>query len=191
MCALANNIIGLCWGLFVAIWIVAATSIKRAVYRESRGQRLRYTLLLVAGYVVLTNSHRLSYPFDLRLVPCTDFIAGTCPIACVAGLLFCVWARATLGRNWSGNITLKENHELIVRGPYRLVRHPIYTGLFVMYLATAILLGRLGGLLLGTPLVFASFWIKLRDEEAVMLTHFPGQYSAYQQRTKRIIPFVL
>ena len=66
-------------------------------------------------------------------------------ILCIAGLAFCVWARATLGRNWSGTITLKEGHELIERGPYRLVRHPIYTGLLAMFLATALAFGHLGG----------------------------------------------
>jgi protein-S-isoprenylcysteine O-methyltransferase Ste14 len=97
----------------------------------------------------------------------------------------------TLGRNWSGRVTLKEDHELIVRGPYRIVRHPIYAGLLIMYLSTTMLLGRMGALIFGVPLVFASFWIKLRDEEKVMLTHFPEQYAAYQQRTARIIPFLL
>src|SRR5205814_454786 len=112
---------------------------------------------------LLTNSRRLPYPFDLRLIVCTNTIAWACAISCVVGLAFCIWARTILGRNWSGAVTLKEDHELIERGPYRLVRHPIYTGLLVMYLATAILLGRVSGLI-GLPLVFASFWIKLRGE---------------------------
>ena len=108
---------------------------------------------------------------------------------CVLGLIVCIWARATLGRNWSGAVTLKQDHELIERGPYRWVRHPIYTGLLLMFLATALLLGRTGGLI-GVVLVFLSFWIKLGDEEKVMLKQFPDQYATYQRRTKRIIPFI-
>ena len=111
-------------------------------------------------------------------------------ILCIAGLLFCFWARAALGRNWSGTVTLKEGHELIQRGPYRLVRHPIYTGLLAMFLATAIAYGRLGGFV-GVLIAFASFWIKLIGEEKLMLQQFPDQYAAYQERVKRIIPFVL
>lgn len=191
MCLLAGNIIRICWALFFVIWIAASVSNKRAVYSESQGRRWRYSLLLVAAYFLLLNPNRLPHPFDLRLVPCMNTIAWACAISCLAGLAFCVWARATLGRNWSGRITLKEDHELIERGPYRIVRHPIYTGLLVMYLATAILLGRIGGLILGVPLVFASFWIKLRDEEKIMLKQFPEQYAAYQHRTARIIPFLL
>jgi protein-S-isoprenylcysteine O-methyltransferase Ste14 len=111
-------------------------------------------------------------------------------ILCIAGLALCVWARATLGRNWSGTITLKEGHELIERGPYRLVRHPIYTGLLAMFLATAVTFGHLGGLV-AIILAFGSFWIKLSEEEKLMLQQFPDQYGSYQQRVKRIIPFVL
>ena len=87
-------------------------------------------------------------------------------------------------------MTLKEGHELIERGPYRFVRHPIYTGILTMFFATALALGHLAGFA-ATLLMFASFWIKLRDEEKLMLQQFPGQYAAYRQRTRRIIPFVL
>ena len=102
----------------------------------------------------------------------------------------CLSARALLGRNWSGTVTLKENHELIVRGPYRLVRHPIYAGLMAMMIATALQQGHVAGLL-GVVLVFVSFWIKSSYEEEVMLKQFPEQYADYRQRVKRIIPFLL
>src|SRR3954454_15397868 len=100
MCSLANNIVSICWILFGVIWIVAAMSSKRTIYRASRGQRLRYTLLLIVACGLLFNTHRLPYPFDLRVIPCTDAIALTCAISCVAGLLFCFWARAPFVRNW-------------------------------------------------------------------------------------------
>jgi protein-S-isoprenylcysteine O-methyltransferase Ste14 len=111
-------------------------------------------------------------------------------VLCIIGLAFTVWARATLGGNWSGAVTLKECHELIDRGPYRLMRHPIYTGLMTMFVATVIALGHLAGII-GALLFFVSFWIKLGDEEKLMLKHFRDQYAAYQQRVKRIISFVL
>jgi protein-S-isoprenylcysteine O-methyltransferase Ste14 len=117
-------------------------------------------------------------------------MAWTGTFLCVIGLAFTVWARATLGRNWSGTVTLKESHELVDRGPYRLVRHPIYTGLLTMFVATVIALGHLAGII-GAVLVFVSFWIKLSHEEKLMLKQFPDQYAAYQQRVKRIIPFLL
>jgi protein-S-isoprenylcysteine O-methyltransferase Ste14 len=95
-----------------------------------------------------------------------------------------------LGRNWSGVVTLKEEHELIERGPYRIVRHPIYTGMLGMFAGTAIVIGYLGGFL-GLLLAFASFWLKLKREEDLMLKQFPNKYAAYQLRVKRIIPFLV
>jgi len=188
--SVAINTVLACWIIFLAVWLLAAISTKRSVYRESRAQRLRYSILLIAAYFLLIRGHRLPYPLSARVIPHMEVIAWAGAGLCVAGLGFCIWARVTLGRNWSGAVTLKEGHELIERGAYRLVRHPIYTGLIAMFLATVIVLGHAGGIA-GLVLVFISFWIKLSDEERVMLKQFPDQYAAYQQRVKRIVPFVL
>jgi len=188
--SVAINTVLACWIIFLAVWLLAAISTKRSVYRESRAQRLRYSILLIAAYFLLIRGHRLPYPLSARVIPHMEVIAWAGAGLCVAGLGFCIWARVTLGRNWSGAVTLKQGHELIERGAYRLVRHPIYTGLIAMFLATVIVLGHAGGIA-GLVLVFISFWIKLSDEERVMLKQFPDQYAAYQQRVKRIIPFVL
>jgi protein-S-isoprenylcysteine O-methyltransferase Ste14 len=184
------DIIPTCWILFSVIWLLSAASTKRSIYRESGARRLRYWILLVLAFLLLTKRYRLPYPFNVRIFSATEAVEWMAGILCIAGLAFCVWARATLGRNWSGTITLKEGHELIERGPYRLVRHPIYTGLLAMFLATAIVFGHLGGFV-AVMLAFASFWIKLSEEEKLMLQQFPDQYRSYQQRVKRIIPFVL
>jgi protein-S-isoprenylcysteine O-methyltransferase Ste14 len=184
------DIIRACWIVFSVIWLLAAASTKRSIYRESGAQRLRYWILLVLAFLLLTRGHRLPYPFNVRIISATETVQWMAGILCIAGLAFCVWARATLGRNWSGTITLKEGHELIERGPYRLVRHPIYTGMLAMLLATAIRFGHLGGIA-AVILAFASFWIKLSEEEKLMLQQFPDQYGSYQQRVKRLIPFVL
>ena len=188
--SLAIDIIRGCWLVFVAIWVIAAVSTKRTVYRETRAQRLRYWVWLVSAYLLLLYGPRLPYPLNLRIVPHVTPTALAAAALCLIGLAFAVWARVTLGRNWSGVVTLKEGHELIECGPYRFVRHPIYTGILTMFFATALALGHLAGFA-ATLLMFASFWIKLRDEEKLMLQQFPGQYAAYRQRTRRIIPFVL
>jgi protein-S-isoprenylcysteine O-methyltransferase Ste14 len=185
-----GDIIRACWIIFSVIWLLSAVANKRSIYRESGAQRLRYLILLVMAFLLLTRGPRLPYPFDVRIIPATETVQWMAGILCIAGLAFCVWARATLGRNWSGTITLKEGHELIERGPYRLVRHPIYTGLLAMFLATAIRFGHLGGVA-AVIVAFASFWIKLGEEEKLMLQQFPDQYRSYQQRVKCIIPFVL
>jgi protein-S-isoprenylcysteine O-methyltransferase Ste14 len=188
--SLALNIISVCWLIFVVIWVITAVSTKRTVYRETRGQRLRYWVLLVIAYFLLFYAGRLPFPLNLRIVPHVASTAWAASVLCFIGLAFALWARVTLGRNWSGVVTLKEGHELIEHGPYRFVRHPIYTGILTMFFATALALGYLRGFM-GTLLIFASFWIKLRDEEQLMLRQFPERYVAYRRRAKRIIPFVL
>jgi protein-S-isoprenylcysteine O-methyltransferase Ste14 len=187
--SLPADIITACWILLSVIWLVAAAATKRTIYHENGVRRLRYLILLVLAFLLLTKRYRLPYPLNLRVIPATGTVEWIAAILCLAGLAFCLWARATLGRNWSGTITLKEGHELIERGPYRFVRHPIYTGLMAMFLATSIAFGHLGGLV-AVILAFASFWIKLSEEEKLMRQHFPEQYRSYEQRVNRIIPFV-
>ncbi|HEY3660688.1 MAG TPA: isoprenylcysteine carboxylmethyltransferase family protein [Candidatus Udaeobacter sp.] len=188
--SLGLDIISGCWLVFVAVWLIAAASTKRTVYRETQTQRLRYWVLLVVACLLLIYSRKLPYALSFRIIPDSTAIACAAAALCVVGLAFAIWARVTLGRNWSGVVTLKEEHELVQRGPYRFVRHPIYTGILAMFFATALSQGRWSGFL-GTLLMFASFWIKLRDEEKLMLQQFRDQYRAYQQRVKCIIPFVV
>jgi protein-S-isoprenylcysteine O-methyltransferase Ste14 len=189
MDSLAKNILTICWGVFFVTWAVAAIFTKRTVYHESRSQRLRYVVPVIMGWFFVFRAYRLPYPFNVLVIPRTDGVLVVATILCVCGLAICLWARAILGRNWSGTVTLKEGHELIVRGPYKLVRHPIYTGILAMIIATVILQGRIGGII-GLVLVFVSFLIKLSEEEQVMLKQFPDEYAAYRQRTPRIIPFM-
>lgn len=188
--SLAMDVVSGCWFVFVAVWVLAAISTKRTVFRESQAQRLRYWMLLVIACLLLIYGRQMPYPLNLRLIPPATPIAWTAAALCIAGLLLAVWARVILGRNWSGMVTLKEGHELVDRGPYRFVRHPIYTGILAMFLATALVQRHVAGFA-AVLLMFASFWIKLGLEENLMLQQFPARYAAYQKRTKRIIPFVL
>jgi protein-S-isoprenylcysteine O-methyltransferase Ste14 len=187
---LALKIISVCWTVFAVVWLVAAFWTKRSIYQESRLQRLAYVIPILLGGFLLAKGHRLSDPLDRRVIPHYDALAWIGVLLCIAGLVFCIWARFTLGRNWSGVVTLKGGHELITRGPYALVRHPIYTGLLTMFVGTVIMFGHVAALI-AMPLVFVSIWIKLRYEERLMLQKFPDQYAVYQRRVKRIIPFIL
>jgi protein-S-isoprenylcysteine O-methyltransferase Ste14 len=187
---LAKNIISTCWGVFCVVWLLAALFTKRTVYREDAVRRFRYLIPILFGWFLIFRGYRLPRPFSFDIIPQTDAILIAAAILCLSGLGLCLWARAVLGRNWSGTVTLKEDHELIVRGPYRLVRHPIYTGLLAMLLATALEQGHIAGFI-GLLLAFASFWIKSSNEEEVMRKQFPDQYATYAERVKRIIPFLL
>jgi len=99
-----------------------------------------------------------------------------------------VWARVFLGANWSATVTIKQDHEIIRSGPYALVRHPIYSGLLLGMLGTAIAIGEMRGLV---GLVFLGWWLKLQTEEQFLVEQFGTQYLKYRQETKALIPFVL
>jgi protein-S-isoprenylcysteine O-methyltransferase Ste14 len=108
----------------------------------------------------------------------------------IAGCLFAIWARITLGANWSGRATVKAGHELITAGPYALARHPIYTGLLTACIGTAIGYGE-RRCLVGLLLIVLGFVIKMGQEERLMLETFPDAYAAYRRRVKALVPGVL
>jgi protein-S-isoprenylcysteine O-methyltransferase Ste14 len=107
----------------------------------------------------------------------------------VLGLSFAVWSRRTLADNWSGAVTLKAGHTLITAGPYGVVRHPIYLGVFGAMLGTAIVIGEMRAFL---PLLgIFGVWKKMDAEESMLRSAFPEQYAAYEKRVERLIPGVL
>jgi protein-S-isoprenylcysteine O-methyltransferase Ste14 len=108
----------------------------------------------------------------------------------IAGLLFAVWAREHLGRNWSHSVTIKQGHELITTGPYTAVRHPIYTGILIGFLGMAIAISQVRGFI-AFALMFLGFWVKLRLEEQWMRTQFGESYATYSQKTAALVPYLL
>ena len=180
----------MCWIIFAVFWFVSALSTKRTAERQSLPSQLLYMIFLVLGAWLLFNGfNRPLYPLGLAILPHSSVAIGIGVVFTILGLLLALWARVTLGANWSSAVTFKEHHELVQRGPYAFVRHPIYTALLLMFLGTAIALGTLGGFI-GWPLVFISVWIKLKQEEKLMMSHFPTDYPAYKYRVKALIPFI-
>jgi protein-S-isoprenylcysteine O-methyltransferase Ste14 len=114
-------------------------------------------------------------------------VIGTLIVAC--GFGFAVWARVHIGRNWGTPMTIKEEPELVTSGPYRLVRHPIYTGMLTAVVGTALAVNLLA---LAVAAVLAVFFLySARVEERNLVAAFPSTYPAYRARTKMLIPFVL
>jgi protein-S-isoprenylcysteine O-methyltransferase Ste14 len=108
----------------------------------------------------------------------------------LVGLSLAIWARGHLGRNWSGVVTIKEDHELITGGPYAMVRHPIYTGLLLAFVGLALARGEWRGIF-GVLIAAGAFWRKLKVEERWMLERFGDKYQTYSQRVSALIPFVI
>jgi protein-S-isoprenylcysteine O-methyltransferase Ste14 len=188
--SLASYTLTTCWVIFFVFWVVSACFTKRSASRQGLRESMAYRIIGIGGCLVLIFARRFPESLGIRFVQQTDFLAWVSALLGVAGLGICLWARITLGRNWSSVVMVKERHELVQGGPYRYVRHPIYTGLLVLFTGDVLLYGYWGGIV-GEALLLLSFWIKLRHEETAMVNEFPGDYPIYMQRVKRLIPFVL
>ena len=177
------------WIAFLVYWQVKARNVKETQRLEPTSSRR--TRLLMFGVAIVLMSFQLPVAWlNMRLWPqnaATFWIGAT---ATVAGLLFSVWARVHLGRNWSSSVTIKQGHELIVTGPYGLVRHPIYTGLFLAFLGTILAVAEVRGVL-AFVLIAISIGLKLRLEERWMHGQFGATYEAYSHRVSAVVPYVL
>ena len=175
------------WLVFFAYWIVHWKGNKPTIQQTNPILRIFFIFGLL---YLCVDRGQLPASWHRVVVPHTPLNEGAGLLICCTGVAIAIWARRVLGTNWSANPTIKEGHELVEAGPYRLVRHPIYTGLLL-----AILGSSLGG---GRPIdlvVFlfcrVSLFVKLKIEEGLMLRQFPQAYPDYMQRTKALVPYVL
>lgn len=181
------------WLVWMIYWGISAIGVKSAVRVESSTSRfLKYWLpIIVAVWLLWYSGGWLrNSVLGQRFVPAEMWIVWLGFALTIAGLGFSCWARVILGRNWSGVVQLKQDHELIVRGPYSIVRHPIYTGLLLAFLGSSLAVGEWRALL-AVLLVGVSFWRKLRLEERWLCELFGDQYRAYMTRVKALVPWVL
>jgi protein-S-isoprenylcysteine O-methyltransferase Ste14 len=180
-------IVGL-WVLFVAYWAVAAMSVKRSAgrrpWRREIGLRLIVILLIAALLQYRGLRHFLAE--TQRSVSYSGFLGWIGVALCLLGFSLAINARRHLGRNWGLPMSRKEQPELVTSGPYALIRHPIYTGLILAMLGSAI-----GVNLFWLPLlvvVGGYFIYSARREETNMLQLFPEQYADYRARTGMLVP---
>jgi protein-S-isoprenylcysteine O-methyltransferase Ste14 len=168
------------WVVFWIYWGVSALRSKRGT-SAARGVPMR---LLVAVAVILL--FRLVRAGSLDVHSVVSAAVGTALV--VGGLGFAVWARIHIGRNWGMPMSQKEEPELVTSGPYRFVRHPIYTGILAAVVGTALAINLLA--LVVAAIVGAFFWYSATVEERNLCAIFPLTYPAYRARTKMLIPFV-
>ena len=178
------------WILFLVYWQIKAANTKTTQRLEPAASRiLRVAVFLIV--LTLLSTTRIPAPWlYLQLWPVGLWPFWLGAAVTVAGLLFAVWAREHLGRNWSRSVTIKEDHELITSGPYAVVRHPIYTGILAGFLGMAIAISEVRGFVVFV-LVFFVLRIKLRMEEQWMRSQFGETYDAYADQTAALVPYVL
>ncbi|HRW11137.1 MAG TPA: isoprenylcysteine carboxylmethyltransferase family protein [Caldilineaceae bacterium] len=178
------------WVCFGGYWAYSGLQSRQTQRAEARTSRLTHLGLVVLAIVLIGFGGFGIGLLTRRILP----QSGTVQIIGIAiaalGLLFAVWARVHLGPNWSGTITIKTDHDLIRTGPYALVRHPIYTGLLVGIVGTAIVSGELRGVL-AVILIFIAYFRKIHIEETWLVGQFGTEYSEYQKEVRALIPFLV
>ena len=177
------------WGVWCLTWIAAAFWSDRSAKRPPFGSELLYRVVTLAGGVLLFAFVSRSYrgPLSLWSIGRTgDWVLFG--LAAV-GFLFSWWARLHLGKLWSGWVSKKADHRIVDSGPYGIVRHPIYTGLLLAAIATAVLKGTIYALI-GAALIGLGFWIKARLEERFLRQELGAEaYDAYRRRVPMLVPF--
>ena len=171
------------WAAFWIYWLVAAFSMKRGRVDWSREGRIR--LVIIALAVVLA---RLGLIRGGRHVQTDPWLAAVGLALFGFGLGLAIWARVQLGRNWGTPMTRKNEPELVTSGPYRLVRHPIYSGILAATIGTAVALS--WRWLPVVALVAIYFVYSATVEERYLAEQFPDSYPAYKRSTKMLVPFV-
>jgi protein-S-isoprenylcysteine O-methyltransferase Ste14 len=184
------KIIGALWIAWLIYWIASAWAVKEDRRKEAPASRLIHDAAMLAGAVLLGVPHLLGRMLELRFHhhSLAWFAVGTALV--ILGLGFSVLARIWLGRNWSGSVTVKRDHQLIRSGPYALVRHPIYTGMLTALFGTALAIGN-GRAALGFAVLLAGLIYKIGIEERFMAEEFGEAYAHYRREVPALIPFVL
>ncbi|HVH87937.1 MAG TPA: isoprenylcysteine carboxylmethyltransferase family protein [Terriglobales bacterium] len=180
--------VNLCaWYVFLIVWGIAALKRKPDKAAEPLAARLLYGAYFAFGFALLF-SH--SVPFNRlygRFMPRSHWgeLAGV--VITYLGVALAVWARFVLADNWSGRITVKVGHELMCSGPYAYVRHPIYSGILLSVIGTALQIGEWRGLV-AIAMVTVAFAMKGKREEAYMTTEFGQGYIYYRRSTGFLVP---
>lgn len=187
------------WDIWAVTWIAAALWSNRTVSRPEVGRELFYRIIALAGFVFLLGGNLRYHNGELSWQNWPGFLGearyAPLPVSWAmvgltfVGFAFAWWARIHLGRLWSGRITRKEGHHVVDTGPYAIVRHPIYTGILLSGIATAIALGAVHACI-GAFLLIVGYWMKARIEESWLREQLgPADYDAYRQRVPMLVPF--
>jgi protein-S-isoprenylcysteine O-methyltransferase Ste14 len=180
------------WLVLIATWAVAATGAKRSIdtwaWRREIGLRLAVLVLVLVSLRFPSVRHALR-GYAVNTVNSSLLLGVLGSVLCALGIGLALWARVHLGRNWGLPMTRREDPELVTGGPYALARHPIYGGIIIAILGSA--LAQSAFWLVPLVLFGAYFSYSARREERLMTEQFPAEYPAYRQRTKMFIPYVI
>jgi len=175
------------WCVFLGYWFISALRLKRTKREEPpAGRLLHIALLVVAFNLLFARSFEFGF-LRMQFVPNQPVFQYAGIALTFLGVAFSIWARYSIGENWSGRVTLKIDHQLIRSGPYAYVRHPIYTGLIVACTGAALFIGQVR-CIAGLMIAIIEFCRKARKEEGFMVAEFGETYEQYRKRSGFLVP---
>jgi protein-S-isoprenylcysteine O-methyltransferase Ste14 len=175
------------WYAFGAYWLITWLRVKPVKTKEPLAGRLATIVPLVFAFELLFSDWLRVGPLRMRFLPVDQWIAWSGVALTNVGAAIAIWARFCLGEYWSSRVSLKEGHRIIRSGPYAFVRHPIYTGMGLGVIGTAIVVGEWRGVL-AIALVLAAHSRKALREEALLIQEFGAEYLAYRRSTGFLFP---
>ena len=175
------------WSVFVAYWAISWLRVKRTKTAESLNSRLATILPMVLVFELLFSNALRVGPLRLRFLPVEDWIVWSGIALTSLGVALAIWARYSIGQYWSARVTLKEGHRVIRSGPYAWVRHPIYTGMLLAAMGTALVIGEWRGVL-AVVVMWAAHYRKALREEALLTRELGEEYVSYRRSTGFLFP---
>jgi protein-S-isoprenylcysteine O-methyltransferase Ste14 len=175
------------WMAFAAYWAIGALRTRATVRREPFLARYGVMLIEVIGFTLLLNGDASIGLLRRHIVPPSDNAVIVGIVLTWIGIGLAMWARFHLGQYWSGRITLKEGHELIRTGPYARLRHPIYTGLVLAAIGSALVINH-WRCAVGVAVIMIGFVIKAKREEALLAGQFGEAFQEHIRHTGFLLP---
>ncbi|NRD78130.1 isoprenylcysteine carboxylmethyltransferase family protein [Bacillus sp. BRMEA1] len=178
------------WSVFWAYWMLLAISTRKKVKKEYSGQertqRIVHLIFVIISFVI--TFFRVNF-IDKIIIPSNYAFDSLGGVILLLSLSLAVWARIILGRNWSGAIQKVENQRLIRNGPYKHIRHPIYTGIVCGFCGTFLIFGTLASFI-GFLIILFSYIAKIKIEENFLVTEFGDEYREYMKQSWALVPFI-
>lgn len=175
------------WYVFGVYWAITWLRVKPTKAKEKSADRLLTVAIVAVGFCLLFKKWTAIGPLGARFVPENAGIMWLGVAVTWAGVMVAIWARYSLGVYWSARVTLKQGHQLVRSGPYAFVRHPIYTGMFLAALGTALVVGEWRGILAVVLLIMAHARKAFR-EESLLTREFGEEYTNYRRSTGFLFP---
>ena len=183
MRVIVDSLIFAVWVAFGIYWLVASVGVKAGQTRWTRFAGIRIAIILIVLFLLRVNT------FKAHQTTNSPWFEGLGLAVFLLGLALAVWARVYLGRNWGMPMTQKVDPELVTTGPYRRVRHPIYSGIILAMIGTTIAVSLYW--LVAVVVLGGYFIYSATVEERYLAERFPDSYPEYKRSTKILIPFIL